>query len=228
MKYLKKFNEGVIKPDSEISEILHKICFFTNEITLDKINLEFKSKNIEFVDVAKFKEGLKTYDEKNGIPKNYDIMYGIKFAGVNGYKKMIYICVEPIKFIDSINNKNIMKKIYPLLLKILRHESIHLQQILKTKKDFYKTDKNIPNSVYDLKRSPIINREEYFSHKTEIMAYAQSFIDECREKGMFDEEILDTLKRNKIVSTIQSIYSKMDKETKEQFIKSVYLYLTKK
>ena len=228
MKYLKKFNEEVIKPSDDIKNILHKICYFMEDITLDKINLEFNPINIEFVDVAKFTEDLKTKSEKAGVPKKAEIMGGIKFAAVNGYKKMIYVCIEPIQFIDAINNRNIMRKMYPLLLEILRHESIHLQQILRAKKDFYSDNKGLPKSLYNLERSPIVNSKDYFSHKTEIMAYAQSFVDECHENGMNDNQILDALKTKKILSWIQKNYSNMDKETKNQFIKNVYLYLKEK
>jgi len=227
MKHLKRFNEGIIKPDGNIKDTLHKVCYFLEDITLDKINLEFKHLNIEFVDVAKFTEELKTETEKRGVPKDANIMCGIKFAAVNGYKKMIYICIEPEVFINSINNKHTIQRVYPLLLEILRHESIHLQQILKTKKDFYNDEKNIPYSVYNLKRSPIINSKEYFSHKTEVMAYAQTFIDQCHNKNMSNEDILAALKGKKVVSWIQDIYYKMDKDTREQFIKNVYLYLNK-
>ena len=147
MKYLKRFNEGVIHPTEGIAETLHKICFFTENITLDKINLEFKPLNIEFIDVDKFTNELKTDTEKSGVPRELNLLCGIKFSAVNGYKKMTYVCIEPKQFIESINDKTLVKKMYNLLLEMLRHETIHAQQLSRTKIDFYKDDKKIPSSM---------------------------------------------------------------------------------
>jgi hypothetical protein len=54
---------------------------------------------------------------------------------------------------------------------------------------------------------------------------ADSFIVQCRKKGMSDDAILDAISGGKSVSWIQNIYSKMVPEEKSRFNKYVYQYI---
>jgi hypothetical protein len=67
--------------------------------------------------------------------------------------------------------------------------------------------------------------KEYFGSTDEIMAYAQSFVDQCQQKGMSNEDIIDAIRGGKKVSWVQNVYSKMDKNVKKRFDKYVYQYL---
>ena len=230
MKYLKKF-EGVIKP-YDIDHCFDEMREDKN-LTVDKINDIFKEYKIKFTDRDEFISNLKTKIEKDGVPTG-EMFGGIRFGAVNGYNKTIYICVNPSKFESSINKHDReTEQIYSFLKEVLRHESIHVQQINKTKIDYYDEKQNpsgkIPYSVYNLERSPEKNKKEYFIHRTETMAFAQSFIDQCYSRGLDKEEILNIIKnkRSPNVSWIQNIYKGMDSKVKNQFNKNVYQYLMK-
>jgi hypothetical protein len=69
--------------------------------------------------------------------------------------------------------------------------------------------------------------KKYFSSTDEIMAYADSFITQCRKKGLSDDKILYLLKTGKKSSWVQDVYSKMDTEVQNRFRKYVYQYLDK-
>ena len=69
--------------------------------------------------------------------------------------------------------------------------------------------------------------KKYFSSTDEIMAYADSFITQCRKRGLSDVVILDLLKTGRKASWVQDVYSKMDPEVQNRFRKYVYQYLDK-
>jgi hypothetical protein len=49
------------------------------------------------------------------------------------------------------------------------------------------------------------------------MAYAQSFIDQCRNNGISDDEILDQISKTKrLVSQIEDIYNHLSLKYKEE------------
>ena len=127
----------------------------------------------------------------------------------------MYICVVEDKFIQTINGP-VKNNLLDLLEEILRHESIHKQQSEKR-----------PNiQIRNLENSPM-KMKKYFSSTDEIMAYADSFITQCRKRGLSDDVILDLLKTGKKASWVQDVYSKMDPEVQNRFRKYVYQYLDK-
>jgi hypothetical protein len=127
----------------------------------------------------------------------------------------MYICVVEDKFIETLNGP-IKNDLLDLLEEILRHESIHKQQ----------AEKRPSIQIRNLENSPM-KMKKYFSSTDEIMAYADSFITQCRKRGLDDDKILDILKSGKKVSWIQDVYSKMDPEVQNRFRKYVYQYLDK-
>lgn len=212
MKYIKTFNEAVIKPYDFIGPL--KELSSMENITMGDLERLFSPMDVEFVDVDYFKSQLQTDKEKELVPVNMPpLMGGIRWGAHNIYTNKMYICVEPNEFIRSING-NIKVKLLDFLEEVLRHESIHKQQGEKR-----------PNiKIKNLERSPM-DPKKYFGSTDEIMAYADSFIVQCRKKSMSDDAILDAISGGNTVSWIQNIYSKMVPEEKSRFNKYVYQYI---
>ena len=217
-------NEGVITP-YDIDSIIKKLQS-DSSLTLEKANKIASEVSVKFITIEEFIDNLKTEEEKNDVPRNLNLGGGVRFGAFNPYTKMTYICVHPEEFLSTLNDEEQSKQLYPFIREILRHESIHIQQMSKAKKDFHNSGEKVPNSLPSLNRSPSSNSVEYFSHKTEIMAYAQSFIDQCHVKKISKEQILSILRTGKpIVSWIQNVYKGMDEKTLNTFKKYVYQYL---
>ena len=119
---------------------------------------------------------------------------------------------EETKLLPTLNKE----KVIDFLREILRHESIHKQQ--GEKRDVV---------IRNLENSPM-KPQEYFGSTDEIMAYAQSFIDQCKQRRMTDEQIIDVIRGGRKVSWVQNVYSQMDPKVKNRFDKYVYQYLTDK
>jgi hypothetical protein len=214
MKYLKRFNEAVIRPYDfdQALNVLKK----ENNHTVESINKLFEEYGVKFVDVDYFKSKLQTKKEIELVPVNMPEMPGgIRFAAHNIYNNMMYVCINEAKFISVINSKY-KREVLDLLREILRHESIHKQQ--GEKRDVV---------IRNLENSPM-KPKEYFGSTDETMAYAQSFIDQCQQRGMTNQQILDALKSGRKVSWVQDVYSKLvDDNAKRKFNKYVYQYLQK-
>ena len=217
MKYLKRFNEAIIRPydfDQALEELNKRTDF-----TIESLNQLFSDLGVEFVDVDYFVSKLQTKKEIELVPIDMpEIMGGIRFGAHNIHNNMMYICVNNEKFLRFINEQPDMpnkKALLNLLREILRHESIHKQQ--GEKRDVV---------LRNLENSPM-KPKEYFGSTDEIMAYAQSFIDQCHQKGMSNEDIIDAIRGDRRVSWVQNVYSKMDTKIKNRFDKYVYQYLQK-
>ena len=214
MKYLKTFFEAVINPYN-FDEVLQELEN-SEYNSIDELNITFISYGVMFVDVAYFKSKLQTKKELELVPDKLKMYGGIKFAAHNIYTNMMYVCVEEDEFLDSLNNPNKKKNMIALLNEILRHESIHKQQ--GEKRDVV---------IRNLENSPV-SPEKYFGSTDEMMAYAQSFIDQCHQKGLNNDDIIDIIRKNNTKSSwIQDIYSKLPEKIKKRFFKYVYQYLTK-
>jgi hypothetical protein len=214
MKYLKRFNEAVI-PAYDFTEALDKLRSMEN-ITLDNLKEIFDDMNVEFVNVEYFKSQLQTEKEIELVPVNMPpLMGGVRWGAHNVYTNKMYICIDENEFIKSINSP-LKDKLLDFLEEVLRHESVHKQQAQR------RPDVTIRN----LERSPK-DPKKYFSSTDEVMAYADSFIVQCRKRGMSDDDILDVFRDGKKVSWIQNIYSSMDLETQKRFKKYVYQYIQK-
>lgn len=213
MKYLKRFNEAVIAAH-DFTEALNKIREI-NKITLEDLSNIFSSLNVEFVNVDYFISKLKTKKEIELVPVNMPpLMGGIRWGAHNVYTNKMYICIDEKVFLKAINGSS-KEKMLDFLEEILRHESIHKQQ----------AEKRPDITIRNLERSPK-EFKKYFSSTDEIMAYADSFIVQCRRKGLSNDDIIDILRGGKKVSWVQNVYSDMDLETQKRFKKYVYLYLT--
>jgi hypothetical protein len=212
MKHLKRFNEKVIQPyDFTIS--LEKLRG-NNNITLEDLSDVFNHMDVEFVNVEYFISKLQTKKEIEMVPVNMPpLLGGIRWGAHNVYTNKMYICIDEEVFLKSINSKN-KNQMLDFLEEILRHESVHKQQAERR-----------PNIILrNLETSPK-DTKKYFSSTDEVMAFADSFIVQCRKKGLSDDDILDSLRDGKKVSWIQNVYSGMDSETQKRFKKYVYQYI---
>lgn len=216
MKYLKYFNEAVITPYDFTDEI--SILKNTNNITLDFLNNLFKMGGIEFINIEYFKSKLETDKEIELVPIDLNLLSGIKFAAFNPYTHKVYVCVEEVEFIDGINSPK-KDSMLSLLEEMLRHETIHKQQV----------ERRPGVLLRNLEVSPL-DPKKYFGSSDEIMAYAQSFVDQCHKKGMSNEDILDHIRGGgEIFSWIENVYKSknMTREITNKFNKYVYEYITK-
>lgn len=215
MKYLRRFNEAVL-PAYDFTEALNKLKDIKN-ITLEDLSNIFSPLDVEFVNVEYFKSKLQTKKEIELVPVNMPpLMGGIRWGAHNIYTNKMYICIDENVFLRSINSP-MKPDLLDFLEEVLRHESIHKQQ----------GERRPDITIRNLERSPK-DPKKYFSSTDEVMAYADSFIVQCRKRGMSDDDILDVLRGGRKVSWIQNIYSSMDLETQKRFKKYVYQYLDNK
>ena len=194
MKYLKEFKifEAVIKA-VDFTESIEELKSI-KDITLEDLDRIFNPLDVEFVDIDYFKSKLQTQKEIELVPVNMpNIKPGLRFAAHNIYTNKMYVCIESDKFIKTLNSQS-RNEILDLLDEILRHESIHKQQ----------GEKRPGVAIRNLENSPM-KPKEYFGSTDEIMAYADSFITQCRKRGLSNDEIKDILVSGKKVSWIQEI-----------------------
>jgi hypothetical protein len=212
----KVLNEmAVIKPfDFDI--YLEKLKSQEGQIlSLDSINKIFEGSMVYFSGFDEFYNSLTTDAERMVAPKDLMLMGGVKFALFNRYLDKIQVVIEPDLFFEYINTQQEDKEeFYGFLRLIFRHESIHVQQVEK-------------GTNYKLDASPTANAKKYWASQHEIMAYAQSLVDDLLNNGHTQEEIMNLLKHEKkIQSWIHNVYKKvLDEKQYKKFMKYVYMYL---
>ena len=215
MRHIRSYKvfEAVIKP-YDFTEALEELKSIKN-ITLEDLDRIFNPLDVEFVDINYFKSKLQTQKEIELVPVNMPhIRPGLRFAAHNIYTNKMYVCIESDMFLETLNSQS-RTEILDLLDEILRHESIHKQQ----------GEKRPGVTIRNLENSPM-KPKEYFGSTDEIMAYADSFITQCRKRGLSNDEIKDILVSGKKVSWIQDVYSKLTShQSQKRFKKYVYQYL---
>lgn len=208
-----KVFEGVIKA-VDFTESIEELKSI-KDITLEDLDRIFNPLDVEFVDIDYFKSKLQTQKEIELVPVNMPhIRPGLRFAAHNIYTNKMYVCIEADKFLKTLNSP-LRTEILDLLDEILRHESIHKQQ----------GEKRPGVTIRNLENSPM-KPKEYFGSTDEIMAYADSFITQCRKRRLSNEEIKNILVSGKKVSWIQDVYSRLTSlQSQKRFKKYVYQYL---
>lgn len=216
---LKKFvdflnEEATIMP-LDITSIIDAIRDNASSIeSLEDINKYINSDVLEFVNYDTFYATLRTEKEKKGAPpKGMNINNGIQFALVDKYSMKMYVVVLP-EFIKALKGSS-LNRILSFLSEVIRHESVHLQQLKRSDK------------AYSLDRSPAVNQKEYFAHPSEQMAYALSFVDNMKEKGYSKAEMLDAIRNKKRTGIwIQDAYGHvLDDKQFQKFMRYVYDYI---
>lgn len=180
--------------------------------TFDELIELGKEYSIHFINYNTFyNEYLDTQKERQAAPPDGGgLSPYIKFA-LYSAKFDAYVFVISDRFKSDF--KNALKRDYGLLNEILRHESIHQGQ-----------HKRSGGKSYSLERSPR-NRKDYFSHYTEIMAYAHSLVDQLNHKGLTKDQILNHLKRGTLPSWVNNVYANMEPKVKKRFYNYVYSYI---
>lgn len=202
--------EAVIRVDKYAKLVMDRFNNFCNvyknsnlkvkDIT-KKLNSDFSTFGIDFI-LQYFQDE----DHRNiGINK---MITGIRYHnGIVG----ITIFINPL-IKDNINNQE-MLQVFETLIK---HELIHKGQFLKIRNK-------------DLRLRVLQNQQktkEYLARPFEIMAYANSYIEELRFGGYSDSEILNTIKYNREgVSGILDKYIELFKETNMEILNKFYKYV---
>ena len=209
-------SEAIIQPFN-FDEYLEKLKMEEGNIeTIDDINRIFEGSSIHFSNFDEYYGNLTREEEKAVAPKELMLMGGVKFALYNTNIDKINVVVEPNLFLDYINSDVNKTGFYKFLRLVLRHESVHLQQVSKMGKENYVLD-----------ASPTVNTKKYWQSPHEIMAYAQSLVDDLRDKDLNDDEIKDMLRnQSKIQSWIYNIHKKvLTPKQFNKFMSYVYDYL---
>ena len=209
--FMQFINEAVIRPydfDQELEELLGR-----ETLSIRDMNLALGKFGVSFVEVDEFIESLETDKERSLVPIEMPPLFGgVRWGAHNVYNDAIYICIDADQFTVALNKDR--ERLFGFLREVLRHESIHREQAGRRR---HIKIRNLENSPADPKR--------YFSSTDEIMAYADSFIVQARDRGLSDDQILDALAHGKRVSWIQGVYSKLDPRAVNRFRKYVYQYL---
>lgn len=207
-----KFNEAVIRPTFKVD--VKSIIEPNKKYTIDELEGLFNdegSLNTKFMLIDEFKSYLKTDKEIKGVPERPitpNLRFGVYLAEIDA----IVVCLT--KRIVSLSRQEIS-----LIDEILRHESVHREQSERSKGSAL---------AYSLERGPN-DPKAYFSHYTELMAYARSYVDQCKENGQSKDDILKNLRGNmsKSRSWIPNALKGSEVEEKDihRFKKYVYQYL---
>lgn len=208
----KKFNEGVIRPTFTID--VKSVIEPYKEYTIDELDVLFNSENsikTKFMLIDEFKSNLTTEKELEEVPNRpmtQNLRFGVYLANIDA----IVVCLTNDKV--TLDSREI-----DLIDEILRHESVHREQSERSKGSAL---------AYSLERGPK-NPKAYFSHYTELMAYARSYVDQCKRNGESKEKILNNLRGGFKNGSSWIPYalrdSKVDKKDIERFKKYVYQYL---
>ncbi len=174
----KNFNEKVITPTFNIKT--KEVIKPYTKYTIDELNELFNSDTsltTKFMLVDEFKTYLKTEKEIAGVPQRSmtpNIRFGVYLEPIDS----LVVCLT--KDVVSFDNNEI-----DLIDEVLRHESVHREQSARSDGSAL---------AYSLERSPVNNPKEYFSHHTELMAFARSYVDQCKRAGESSDDIMNSLR----------------------------------
>lgn len=198
------WNEAVIRVDKYIPLIMEKFYNIHNS-TINKglkseeivllFNKEFKTNKINF--------GLQRFQKDD--EEDSGINYGE--TGIHHNNKSI---INIIMYFNPLISKTFYeeyKKVKEKFQILIKHELIHRGQFIKIMNDElrFKVLKNEAEA------------KEYYERPKEIMAYADSLIEELRFKGHSDSTILDIVKENKKdESNTLDLYIFLFKENKDE------------
>ena len=157
---------------------------------LNSVDDNFKSTGFENITFCEFNEYIKSME--NGTEKEKEVSKkmshvkftsGIKFALYNKYINKIQIVVDKREFLDYLNKNK--ESGYNELNMVIRHESIHVQQVEKNGKENYLLEIN-----------PIDDSAEYFNNELELEAWSLSLVDDllmlCNYSKAEINDILET------------------------------------
>lgn len=199
MKYLKRFNEGIIEYDSDnIKKFEQETSLLNrNESTFEKIKEIGERNDIEVVTYKEFYDELPDSDKSTSPPDWVPV-----FALVNPDTNKCRIVL---------NLNMVSKETIKMMNHMIKHENIHISQNNK---------RNIKFTLPDPK-----NREAYFSNKDEVMAFSQSISDMVMDLNPRD--LKSAVGAVKITQLYRDIKNNVNADILKRYKKYIYLYLQK-
>jgi hypothetical protein len=169
----------------------------TSITTIDDLNSI--SPKIQYITQKQFKKMNKVAT----LPSNFKsaIIHNNGIGAGTVYNGIIYIICDPKLLIKSLNSP-IKEHLIKMLRLIVRHESIHIQQIDRSGGKVKDVDKAETPEEF----------KEYMGNKQEIMAYAQSIVDSLRMQNLSDNQILQQLRQGRIWDNSMRTYRYLFKD----------------
>lgn len=205
LKYTEFMNEGVIIPGQDIVERAESIIKGGEWSTIEELN-GLLSPHLRFMHVIEFRDSLKTEVEKRGVP-----MYAPLFAAFHMYLKIPVILynMPEARLIGEIRGRGLSQ-----ILTMIDHEMVHQGQ------DYRSGGKSV-----SFERSPVNNEEKYFSHYTELMAYARTLAKSIADSGIKKEKAMQMARSGEIYHWIWSKYMGIGGDVFRRFKKYFFQYL---
>jgi hypothetical protein len=206
LRYREFLNESVIVPSSEIANTIGDIIKSGEWRDLDELN-GLLYPHVRIMDVNEFRGSLETDLEKDGVPMNAPL-----FAAYHTKLKIPVILynMDEARLLSGIRTPEIVKKIEMML----DHEIVHQEQDIRS-----------GGRAYSLERSPKYDAGKYFSHYSEIMAYARTLARELNNVGFTKEKSIDLIRRGKISHWIWETYKGIGGSVFVGFKKKLVEYL---
>lgn len=178
-------NEGIILPDDNLYKKMIDV-FFNAKNTMDPftyLNDELKPE-MELIDFDGHLSNLDPRERQMLSQSNQIPQLGIRLYGFDPDENKVMIFVDKTfddKLIEIEDNK--LKETLDQMWSGIGHENIHQQQVSKMK--------TVQNPTFH-------SKEEYLGNKQEIMAHAFSFVQEMKEKGLDEEQLINLLKKKHV------------------------------
>lgn len=206
LTYREFLNEGTIMPDKAVVDLVGSIIEEGDWSDLEELN-ELLQPHVMIMNVSDFRESLETEVEKEGVPMNAPL-----FAAYHTKLKIPVILynMDEARLLSGIRTPEMVKRIKMML----DHEMVHRDQDIRS-----------GGKAYSLERSPAHDDREYFSHYSEIMAYARTLARELEEAGFSKKDSLDMVRRGKISHWIWETYKRMGGKVFMEFKKKLVEYL---
>jgi hypothetical protein len=206
LKYRAFILESVITPSDEAVNLVGDIIKSGKWSDLDELN-NLLYPHVRIMDVNEFRESLETDLEKDGVPMNAPL-----FAAYHTKLKIPVILynMDEARLLSGIRTPEMVKKIEMML----DHEIVHQEQDIRS-----------GSRAYSLERSPKYDTEKYFSHYSEIMAYARTLARELNNAGFTKEKSIDLIRRGKISHWIWETYKGIGGSVFVGFKKKLIEYL---
>jgi hypothetical protein len=171
----KQVFESIILPSNDITDLIEEIKS-ANVNNLEELNQIADKYGVIFSEYDEFYNTL-TEEEKKAAPdKKPKISPEILFALYNYHIGKKQVVIDPNRFFLGLKR---FPPIFFILNDVLRHESIHNQQVNRQ-----------TTQTYNLNRSPEKDSQTYLGDKYEPMAFAQTTIDQLSGRHRKNEILL--------------------------------------
>jgi hypothetical protein len=169
----------------------------------------------KFITITQYKKLNPTAKFPVNPPSHFGLYGGTVIDGVS------YVFCRPSELIRHLNNKWDRKPCLTAIFTTVRHESIHVQQVERSGGKISDYDQLPDQSPESMKH--------YLSNKQEIMAYAQTIIDDLSQFNTYDQILSQLKSTNGIWNSMFANYKNLFKDNPKVLNllrKYMYLYLT--